>query len=157
MKFLPAVLPLLVALALTGCAPASPDSTPAATSTSEGAASCDEVAVVVDFGSLEQEGIEACAPAGVALDVLHAAGIETEGTADFGDAALCRVEQRPSPDVETCATFSDVAYWALWVRPSADAKWEFALEGVADQELADGQSLGLVYTPVNGESLPPQG
>ena len=152
----------LVALALTGCAAAAPEAAP----TASPAASCD-VAVVVDFGVLDQPSVSACAAAGAATDILAEAGITTEGTVDYGDQVVCRVDGEPAaeetvtiegqePFTESCATLNSVAYWALWVKPSADAEWEYAQEGVNTLELTAGQSVGLVYTP-GTESIPPQG
>lgn len=156
-------LPLLAALALgafalSGCAAAS-SPTPSDTS-----AAC-EVAVVVNFGPLDEPSVDGCAAAGPATDVLAAAGVTTEGTVDYGDQVVCRVNGQPSPDeevvlegeepfVETCQTLNDFAYWALWVKTAADADWEYAQEGVATLELAPGQSVGLVYTPI-AETIEP--
>ena len=142
----------LSALALSGCAAAS------SPSSSETPAAC-EVAVVVNFGPLDEPTVEACAAAGPATDVLAAAGVSTEGTVDYGDQVVCRVNGQPSPDeevalegeepfVETCQTLNDLAYWALWIKTAADAEWEYAQEGIATLELAPGQVVGLVYTPV---------
>lgn len=143
----------LAALALAGCAaaPAGPAVTP-------DAAPC-EVEVVVNFGPLDQPTIQGCGPAGIASDVLAQAGVTTEGTVDYGDQVVCRVNGRPSVDeevildgaepfVETCQTLNDLAYWALWVKSDPDAEWEYAQEGAATLELAAGQSVGLVYTPI---------
>ncbi|CAN5215766.1 hypothetical protein BH09ACT5_BH09ACT5_06540 [soil metagenome] len=156
---------LVVVLALAGCASSAPSSTPEPeASASPGV--CEQVTVVVDFGPLDRPALEACAGAGVAADVLEEAGITTEGTADYGDQVVCRVNDEPAPDetvaiegqapfVESCASLSSAAYWGLWIKTAPDAEWEFAQEGVTTQELADGQSFGLVYTP-GTESNPPR-
>jgi hypothetical protein len=161
------LLAALVALALAGCAApaAGPSSTPEPEAASGG--DCAQVAVVVDFGPLDEPAIADCVAAGPAADILGEAGITTEGTVDYGDQVVCRVNGQPSADaevtvdgqapfVETCQTLSSVAYWALWVKNSPAAEWEYAQEGVTTLELADGQSVGLVYTP-GTESIPPQG
>jgi len=153
----PAVL--LAALALSGCT-AAPSQTPAATS-----AAC-EVTVVVDYGVLDKDSVRECTDAGVATDVLAAAGITTKGTDDYGDQVVCRVNGEPSeketvsiegqaPFVESCKTLNSVAYWALWVKQSTNADWEYAQEGASTLELTDGQSVGLVYT-AGTDSTPPQ-
>jgi hypothetical protein len=49
-----------------------------------------------------------------------------------------------------------VAYWALWVKKDAGAKWAYATEGVNTLQLAKGESVGLVYT-AGTDSTPPQG
>lgn len=159
----PALLALAV-LALAGCSAAAPEAAPTAEPTAS--ASCD-VSVVVDFGPLDEPSLTACADAGAATDVLAQSGITTEGTADYGDQVVCRVNGEPAADetvsiegqapfTESCATLNSVAYWALWVKNTPDGEWEYAQEGVNTLELAEGQSVGLVYTP-GTESIPPQG
>ena len=153
---------LFAALALAGCAAPAPTASPEPT-VAEG---CSEVTVVVDFGVLDEPSVESCASAGLALDVLAEAGVSTEGTVDYGDQVVCRVNGEPAADetvtvegqppfVEACLTFNSVAYWALWVKPALDGEWEYAQEGVTTLELTDGQSVGLVYTPAT-DTIPPQ-
>lgn len=161
-----AALLLFVPLALTGCTTATPEIaiTPSADAT---AGACAQVTVVVDFGVLDADPFEACSGAGAATDVLAEAGVTTEGTVDYGDQVLCRVNDEPAPDetvtiegqtpfVESCLTLNPVAYWALWVKTSPEAEWGYAQEGVSTLQLAAGQSVGLVYTP-GTESIPPKG
>lgn len=159
------VLFAIAALTLAACASPAPD--PAATTAPEADAGvCEQVAVVVDFGPLDEPSLSACAEAGAATDVLAAADVTTEGTVDYGDQVVCRVNDQPSsteevviegadPFVESCQTLNSVAYWALWVKNSAGGEWEYAQEGVNTLQLDDGQSVGLVYTP-GTESIPPQ-
>lgn len=155
---------LVAVLALTGCAAAAPAG-PAATESAS--ANCDKVTVEVDFGVLNKPQLDACASAGVATDVLAAAGVKTVGTADYGNQVVCRVNNEPAPDetvtitgqqpfTESCATLNSVAYWALWVKSSPTADWEYAQEGATTLQLKDGQSVGLVYT-AGTDSTPPKG
>jgi hypothetical protein len=153
-----AAVPLFVLLALAGCATAAPQAEPTAAASSPAAeedGAC-EVAVVVEFGSLEQEPIEACGVAGTGYEALDAAGIETEGIAAYGDDAICRVDEQPTPEQDACQDFSSTAYWAIWTKADADAEWESSPVGINEVALEEGQSLGLVYTPLDGEGLPPQ-
>lgn len=156
----------IAALTFAGCATVTPEvaSTPSVDATS---GACAQVTVVVDFGVLEADPFEACSDAGAATDVLAEAGVTTEGTVDYGDQVLCRVNGEPAPDetvsiegqapfVESCLTLNSVAYWALWVKSSPDAEWGYAQEGVSTLQLSAGQSVGLVYTP-GTESIPPKG
>lgn len=159
-----APLIVLVALALAGCStPTAPAPEQSAAPAAEG---CADVTVVVDFGVLDEPAVESCAEAGAATDILAASDITTEGTVDYGDQVVCRVNGEPSADEtvtiegqepfsETCQTLNSVAYWALWVKTAADSEWEYAQEGVNTLQLTAGQSLGLVYTP-GTESIPPQ-
>jgi hypothetical protein len=66
---------------------------------------------------------------------------------------ICRVDDQPAPDVESCDTLPADAYWALWVK-DADGEWGYAEEGVATLQLEAGQSVGLVYTE-GTDSVPP--
>ncbi len=146
----------LATIALSGCATSS-IGTGSTTSSSASASSgpCTKVSIVVDFGTLDAKSIHACAPAGVAAAALTASGITTAGTSDYGDKVICRVDDLPSPAVESCAKLPSAAYWALWVKTSADGKWEYAQEGAATLELSAGESLGLVYTQ-GSDTTPPQ-
>lgn len=154
-------VPVLLLLGLAGCAGAAGDATPSASPSPSASASadasgpCEEVTLVVDFGTLDSPSLRECVPAGTAAAALEAAGVTTEGTADYGDQVVCRVDDLPSPDVESCATLPSGAYWALWIKPSADGEWDYALEGVATQQVAAGESVGLVYT-VGTDSTPPK-
>lgn len=160
----------VAALGLAGCAASAPTASsapsPSASSDAGSADGCAEVTVAVDFGPVDADPVRECVAAGDARDILDAAGVTTEGTADYGDQVVCRVNGLPSADeevvidgtdpfVETCATLNAAAYWALWVKNAPDAEWEYAQEGLATLVLEDGQSLGLVYTP-GTDSTPPQ-
>ncbi|KRC62363.1 hypothetical protein ASE14_00490 [Agromyces sp. Root81] len=151
-------------LALSGCAASTPaptaESTPAP-ATAAAASDCDGVGVVVDFGTLDGEGVSACVDATsdiAASSALDEAGVSTEGSVEWGDQIVCRVNERPAVDetvevegeasfVESCQSMPPAyAYWALWVKPAADAEWEYAQEGLGTLQLEPGQSVGLVYT-----------
>lgn len=155
--------PVLLVLALAGCAGSGnagstgspPVSASAPASASASAGPCSEVTIIVDFGTLDAPSIHACGPAGVASATLKAAKIATEGSGDYGDAVVCRVDNQPTPAEESCAKLPSDAYWALWVKSSADAKWDYAQEGVATLKLTPGESVGLVYTH-GTDSTPPK-
>lgn len=131
--------------------------------------SCDGVTVEVNFGELG-ERIEKCVEINgtteVAKDLLSQAGVSIEGTKEYGDAVVCRVNGFPSateplvlegqePHLETCEEFPPAfAYWALWVKNTPDAEWEYAMEGVSSLQLGKGQSIGLAFS-VNGETPTP--
>jgi hypothetical protein len=147
----------LLLLALTGCSTAAPEAAPTPDETAvvaDGACAADEVALQVDFGSLGADQIRDCAPAGIAADALDAAGISTEGTADYGDQVVCRVDDQPSVEDESCATLPANAYWALWIKPAGATEWQYAEEGVATQPVEAGDALALVYTEGTDSTLP---
>jgi hypothetical protein len=161
-------LTLAGALALSGCATAGPTtgagSTPSTSSTASGSdESCAGVSVVVNFGNLGSPTITDCVDTGDATtipasDVMAAAGVTTDGTVQWGDQVVCRVNGRPAADetvevkgepsfVESCQSMpAAYAYWALWIKPTADAKWEYAQEGLGSLSLKPGQSVGLIFT-----------
>jgi len=163
-------------LALTGCAgQASPAATktpaaspsPAITS----AADCTGVFVTVQYGLLSGSDADACVPASApitAASALAAAGFQTTGTAKYGDQVICRVNGAPAasvpisvpghaPYTEKCQSMpAAFAYWAMWVRTSANGQWGYAQNGVATQQLRPGQTLGLKFT-TGTDTTPPQG
>lgn len=168
-----ATLILFGVLALSGCAAAAttPPETSgtgsgAATSAATGAASgaaCAGVKVVVDFGTLAAPAITDCVDTGSATTmaasaVMTTAAVTTEGTVQYGDQVVCRVNGRPAADetvtvagqapfVESCQSMAPAfAYWALWIQPTPGAAWEYAQEGLGSLQVAPGQSLGLVFT-----------
>ncbi|PPL20328.1 hypothetical protein [Microterricola pindariensis] len=166
------------ALLLSGCATgtdAAPEpTTPAASDAAAAPAageSCSGVEVVVDFGILDSPSVTDCIDADAAIaaaDAIAQAGVRTEGNADYGDAVVCRVDGRPAADetvevageapfTEPCSSMSPAyAFWALWVKPAADADWGFAMEGLSTLQAEPGQSIGLVYTTGSGtEPQPP--
>jgi hypothetical protein len=150
------------ALALSGCS-ASDDSGFAANG------SCDGVVVEVNFAG-QGESIKSCVEINgtseVAKDVLGQAGVSIEGTKAYGDAVVCRVNGVPSateallvegeePHIESCDEFPPAfAYWALWVKDSDAAEWDYATEGVGSLQLTSGQSIGLALT-LGGATIQP--
>jgi hypothetical protein len=119
------------------------------------------VSVVVDFGALDETTISQCIDTDSAIAAsaaLQTAGVTTEGTTEWGDQIVCRVNNRPAADesleiegeaayTESCASMpAAFAYWALWVKTAPTADWEYASEGVGTLQSEPGQSLGLVFT-----------
>ncbi len=168
-----AVLGALVLLAvLSGCggagagagadAGADAGSTAAATTEADAiGAECAGVAVVVNFGTLGADTVTECVDATEAIaasEALTTTGVTTEGSLEYGDQIVCRVNDRPSSDetvevegqqsfTESCASMPPAyAYWALWVKATPDSAWEYAQEGLGTLEAQPGQSVGLMYT-----------
>ena len=147
----------VAALLLAGCAPARPISAEAEYLIR---GECNGVEVVVNFGILgkrQSTCVETAGPVN-AKELLKEAGFATEGTGSYGDQIVCRVNDLPSaaeafevpgqePHVETCKDMPPAfAYWALWVRSSAEGKWTYATEGVGTLELNPGESIGLAFS-----------
>ena len=162
-----AILGAFVLLAaLSGCAATdsetgSPASAAATAEADAAAVDCAGVTVVVDFGTLDADTITDCVDATEAIAAsatLATTGVTTEGSVEYGDQIVCRVNDRPAADetvvveaqesfTETCASMPPAyAYWALWVKASPDADWDYAQEGLGSLEVEPGQSVGLVYT-----------
>lgn len=137
-------------------------------------AACDGdegVTLAVDASALgEQDDVSAtwCVFTDTAIpatDVLAGAAVETEGTDEYGDQVICRVNGVPAEDValtaedgsdyfETCASMpAPFAYWSLWVQP-VGGEWAYAEEGLSTLELAPGERLALLFT-LNGEPVAP--
>ena len=151
---IPLIILSLSALLVAGCT-----STDTNGYSSDG--SCDGVVVEVNFGELGEQ-IQTCVTINgtteVAKDILGQAGVSIEGTKAYGDAVVCRVNGIPSatealivegeePHLESCEEFPPAfAYWALWVKESDDAPWDYAMEGVSSLQLGKGQSIGLALT-----------
>jgi hypothetical protein len=153
-------------------AASEPASAPAATSaatSSTADAPCDGVKVIVDSGALEQDAANtnACVPVDgptVAADVLKEANIKTEGTEQYPNELVCRVNGVPAADFDIThkgGTYREeckgmpaaYAYWALWVKP-ATGDWAYAQEGHATLKVSPGESLELLFT-VDGEPAAP--
>lgn len=161
MRF-PLIVLSVCALALSGCSGSDE-------SGFDSNGSCDGVVVEVNFAG-QGEQITSCVSINgtseVAKDVLGQAGVSIEGTKAYGDAVVCRVNGVPSaskellvegeePYIESCNEFPPAfAYWALWVKESDDAQWDYATEGVGSLQLSKGQSIGLALT-LGGEVITP--
>lgn len=167
----------VLAAALAGCAggsSAAPSASadlaiPAVAGTCEGEA--DGVTVIIDASTLgEADEVSAswCVPAEeplIAADALDLARIPTEGTEEYGDQVVCRVDGVPSADLvltaedgsdyrEECQAMpAAFAYWAVWVKP-AGGQWDYAQEGLSTLQLAPGDAVELLFT-LNGEPASP--
>lgn len=174
-RLLPLAAAAALALSLTACAgPSAPD--PAATPNDpmqvvsvSGACTGDEgVTVSVDASALDETPSEWCvfaSEAVAATDALERAGVTTEGTEEYGDQVVCRVDGLPAGDqplpnpdgseyVEECAAMpAAFAYWSLWVKP-AGGEWDYAQEGLSTLTVEPGESLALLFS-LNGEPAAP--
>ncbi|WP_293785376.1 hypothetical protein [uncultured Aeromicrobium sp.] len=140
-----------VALALSGLViTASPA---AAQDQCEGPA---DVPILIDYGSLAGAPTTVCAQgaAGMrALDALTMAGIEIEGTAEYGDSVVCRVNGLPDEEAEPCTGMPSAdAYWAFYVATEG-TPWQYAESGVSEQVLNEGDFVALSFQE-GGESVP---
>jgi hypothetical protein len=105
-----------------------------------GCTSSTGVVVIVDFshwgGAIER----GCAPApDTGLDALHDAGFSTAGTAQYGDAFVCRIDNHPSAGEQACASTPPAnAYWAYYHARWTDSGWTYNSVGAASTHPAPG-------------------
>ena len=146
----------------------APDST-ATASSSAAAGPCAGVKVIVDSGALKQAAADksVCVPVDAktpASKVLDEAKVKTEGTTQYPNELVCRVNGVPAADFDIThkgGTYREeckgmpaaFAYWSLWVKP-ASGDWAYAQEGHATLKVSPGESLELLYT-VDGEPAAP--
>ncbi|MFP5311962.1 MAG: hypothetical protein ACLGH7_06075 [Actinomycetes bacterium] len=170
-------------LSLAGCsspaanqpsasAPASSGASPSAAASASSSASagdCAGVKVIVDSGALKQSAADTSTCVSVdgptaAAKVLEEAKIKTEGTTQYPNELVCRVNGVPAADLdikhkdgtyrEECKGMpAAFAYWSLWVKPTG-GNWEYAQEGAATQQVKPGESLELLFQ-VDGEPAAP--
>jgi hypothetical protein len=161
--------------ALAACASPAPEAAPTPEPTTSvtvlDTACADDtgVTVVVDASALEDGDSKTwcigTAEPLAAADALTLVGVETEGTDEYGDQVVCRVNGVPAEDAvltaedgseyfETCASMpAAFAYWALHVKPAGD-EWAYAQEGLSTLQLEPGDAVALLFT-VNGEPAAP--
>ena len=161
-------------LALTGCSTTAtaPTTAPPTTDAASGPCVGDSgVTVIVNVGNLDtpkDPSLTTCVITDTAIlgvDALKKAGVTTEGTTQYGDQVVCRVNGVPSADLvipaadgsaykETCATMPAAnAYWAVWLKP-AGGTWDYAQEGLTTLKVEPGQSVELLFA-LNGEPAAP--
>ena len=116
----------------------------------------DCVNVYVDFASLDKGSkLSKCIPVSgqdTALNILAKTDIELSGTDKYGLAVVCRVNNLPGPDQESCSVMPpEDAFWAFIVKNKMSAtnlfpKWGWAQKGVSEVYFRPGDSLGLVFS-----------
>jgi hypothetical protein len=118
----------------------------------------DCVTVYVDYGTLSaNKKVEACIPVSGetnALDLLATAGFQLEGTRKYGNAVVCRVNNLPGPDAESCEEMPPAeAYWAVLIKEhellpipfNTAGEWGWAQTGINEVYLHPGDAIGLVF------------
>jgi uncharacterized lipoprotein NlpE involved in copper resistance len=123
----------------------------------------DCVTLYVDYGPLEN-GTQStsCIPASSktnALDLLADAGLTIEGTQKYGNAIVCRINNRPDATTESCQEMPPAeAHWAVLVKEheilpipfNTAGEWGWAQTGINEVYLEPGDAIGLVFAD-NGE------
>ncbi|MFB9838174.1 ABC transporter substrate-binding protein [Actinoallomurus acaciae] len=118
------------------------------------------VTVVVDFQQLGGTTIVRCDPQstrGTGLDALKNAGFEIAGVQRWGEAFICRIENRPSAAEkipvkgnesyrELCVnTPPAAAYWSYW-HAGNDCAWTYSQWGVKNRDFTPGGFEGWSFS-----------
>ncbi|GAA3028002.1 hypothetical protein Aglo01_33870 [Actinokineospora globicatena] len=118
------------------------------------------VTVVVDFQDLGGTTIVRCYPQGTrgtGLDALKGAGFQVAGVARWGEAFICRVENRPSAvEVlpiqgregyrELCVDTPPAAgYWSYW-HAGNNCAWTYSQWGVKNRDFVQGGFEGWTFS-----------
>ncbi|MFI6588623.1 LPXTG cell wall anchor domain-containing protein [Embleya sp. NPDC050493] len=115
------------------------------------------VTVIVDFQELGGTTIVRCAPGDQAtgLAALKNAGIRIAGVARWGEAFVCRVEGKPSANVEPCIdTPPASAYWSYWHAPNGGS-WTYSQWGVLNRKPPVGSFEGWSFSKNKTETSNP--
>ncbi|GAA0581937.1 ABC transporter substrate-binding protein [Kribbella sandramycini] len=146
----------LVGAPLTASAVDPSRGTPGFCPTEEG------VTVVIDFGKLGGTAIVRCAPGPVGPgftghSALVDAGIQLQGTRRWGEAFICRLENRPAPDEvipikgrekykEPCIDTPPAAgYWSYWWAANG-GQWQYSQWGVKNRNAIRGGFEGWSFS-----------
>ncbi|WP_455132054.1 hypothetical protein [Microbacterium aurum] len=138
-----------------------PFSANAALVTSGACTGDDGVTIIVDASGLDDAEPQAQCfltdESVPAADALTVAQVNVEGTEQYGDQVVCRVNGLPSASepvgstedpayVESCETMpAAFAYWSLWLKP-AGGEWDYAQEGLSTLQVEPGDSIELLFT-----------
>lgn len=107
-------------------------------------------------GSSETWCIISTSPVSIST-ALASVGMTLEGTKQYGDQVVCRVNGLPSASepvgstqdpayIEKCESMpAAFAYWALWTKPAGGA-WGYAQEGVSTLTAQPGESVELLFS-----------
>jgi hypothetical protein len=106
------------------------------------------VTVIVDFSHFHTAIQRGCAPGhpASALAALHAAGFDTAGTAQYGDAFLCRINGLPTSAKESCTrTPPASSSWSFYRARPTDTAWTYSSTGVTGYQPPAGSLLAFAF------------
>jgi hypothetical protein len=104
--------------------------------------------VIVDFTSFRRDIERGCAPGhpSSALVALQSAGFATAGTAQYGDAFVCRIDDLPSSAKESCTrTPPATTSWSFYVARPTDSDWTYSTTGVTGYRPPAGSLVGFAF------------
>lgn len=118
---------------------------------SKGACESEGVTLVIDFGAKsDKPPIETCEKkfSGNGWQLFDAAGIEIQGTSEFPEGFVCRIQNWPSDSVQDCAdtpTYSE-GTWAYYYADSKNgSKWLLSGAGAAMRNPECGSIEGWLF------------
>lgn len=151
------VLVALIALVAVGGLIAALNSGRKLPDATEGAAG-GSVQLVVDFGAASGlRTIDVRVPnfAGSGWQLLEQAGFDVEGTADYPNSFVCRLDGWPTRQMESCGSGASGrnGHWAYWVtNPSLGDGWILSGVGAAAHHPECGQAEAWVWVPAGLDS-----
>jgi hypothetical protein len=116
------------------------------------------VTLIVDFGTTNKELISKCVEEfnGSGWSLLQTAGIKVEGTAEYPNAFVCRLDAVPSVSDQDCRTTPSMldGSWVYYMATAANDSndWVRSGEGAASRNPECGDFEGWKFvTPTNEE------
>ena len=155
MKSVPfrAVLLILLAIVAIGSVTTtSNNSKSTATNAVDGSCSEDGTTLVIEYGPLEQVTIVRCVQdfSGNGWELFEAAELSVEGTADYPNSFVCRIQGLPSTEVEPCdgTPSAQTGSWIYFVANADDEprNWQRSPVGAASRTPKCGDSEAWVFS-----------
>lgn len=146
-----AVLASLVLLVAWGSMTTSSQSQKQSSTLVEGPCASNGIGLVVDFGIDAKQSRQVCVLnfVGTGWQVLSTAGFRIEGTAEYPNTFMCRIDNVPSADHENCmhTPNPNTGYWKYFYATAAsENKWIYSPAGAATRKPQCGDIEGWVYT-----------
>ena len=155
MKSVPfrAVLLFLLAIVAIGSVTTTTNSSPSTASrVVDGLCSEDGTTLVIEYGPLVQESIVRCVQnfSGTGWDLFEAAELNVEGTADYPNSFVCRIQDLPSSEAEPCdgTPNGQTGSWIYFVANADDKprKWQRSPVGASGRTPKCGDSEAWVFS-----------
>jgi hypothetical protein len=155
MKSVPFRAVLLILLAIVAIGSVTTTSNKSKTTASnavDGPCSEDGTTLVIEFGPLEQGSILRCVKnfSGTSWELFEAAQLSVEGTADYPNSFVCRIQDLPSAEVEPCdgTPNMQIGSWIYFVANAADepGNWQRSPLGASSRTPKCGDSEAWVFS-----------
>ena len=118
----------------------------------DGPCSEEGTTLVIEFGSLEEGTIVRCVQdfSGNGWELFEAAELSVEGTADYPNSFVCRIQNLPSSQVEACdgTPRAQTGSWIYFVANDAEEprKWQRSPVGASNRTPKCGDSEAWVFS-----------